>query len=230
MSANSLIRWLVRTGSRAGGAWPTPSSSSRRPPVRSASRRPIWAGRTWSSVPWMTTTGHRTCSQSGSSGVASAPRSPSRPAVVSARVWAEMSAAQAMEVLDLLGRVRLVEHLLEEEADEVLEAALEPVVLVVLRPAPGGVEPGVEGELLARRAGHRQPAGRGDADQPAHAVGMSGGHVHRPRHPAREPHEQGPLGLRRVEDGDRVCGVLAIGVRRSAGRAPGATRRPGRRR
>ena len=127
------------------------------------------------------------------------------------------------EVLDLLGRVRLVEHATREELHEVLEPALEPVVLVVLRPALVGVEARVEREPLALRAGDLQPARRGEGHDPAHPVGMAGRDVHRPGDAAREPHQQCPVGAGAVEDGDGVGGVLRVRVGRGTLGAAGAT-------
>ena len=51
----------------------------------------------WSSVPWMTSTGHCTRSQNGSIRSHTAPSTPSRPAVVSASVDGAISCAQATQ-------------------------------------------------------------------------------------------------------------------------------------
>ena len=110
-STNCAIRWLIFTGSRADGPCPACSSRTSSPPVSSASRSPNACGRMRSSVPCTTTTGHVTWRASGAIGSHTAPSHPSRPAVVSARVSRRDLVRPADAVLDLLGRVRLGEHL-----------------------------------------------------------------------------------------------------------------------
>ena len=73
-------------------------------------------------------------------------------------------------VLDLLGRVRLGEHLPEEELGEVVVAAAQPVVLVVLGPALGGVQRLVPRHVVAAGRGHVEAARRGDRHDPEHPV------------------------------------------------------------
>ena len=168
-SANARISRLTSTGSRAGGPWPAPSTRIRRAAGQLgeplAVRR---CPRTWSSVPCSTVTGQRTSAHSGSMSVQTAPSQPSRPAVVSTRVCGATVAAPRHGVLDLLGRVRLVEHLREEEPQEVVVVALEPVVPVVLRPAPARGRSGSSHERRrGRSAGSVKPHGGRDREEPA---------------------------------------------------------------
>ena len=59
-------------------------------------------------------------------------------------------------VLELLGRVRLVEHPSEEEVQEVVVATAEPVVLVVLLPPDGAGQRLVPRHVVAVRVGHEE--------------------------------------------------------------------------
>jgi hypothetical protein len=113
-------------------------------------------------------------------------------------------------VLDLLGRVRLGEHLAEEELEEVA-VVLEPVVAVVLVPPVVGLHRLVErggradGVLRERRGGR-------DEGCPLDALGMLGREERAPEGAGREPHEDGAVGLGGVHDGQRVGGELALRV------------------
>jgi hypothetical protein len=115
-------------------------------------------------------------------------------------------------VLDLLGRVRLVEHLAEEVLEEPLVVAL-PVVAVVRRPALLGFE-------LLLEARDDRPLGvpRSERDRRPHvddrdrALGMVGRDEGRPQGAAREPHEYRALGRRRLHHGQRVGRELALDV------------------
>ncbi len=122
-------------------------------------------------------------------------------------------------VLDLLGRVRLVEHLGEEELQEPA-VVLAPVVAVVHRPRVGGaaqvvLEARADRALReARRERHR----RADVGDAADALGVVGGQQRRPQRAARQTGEEGLAGLGRVQDGQRVGGELGLGVGLDAGR------------
>ncbi len=82
---NSRISVLTRTGWRACGRWPAPSSVARDPPDASARATALAYGDTASSVPWMTKTGHETRLQTSSTScsVCSSPISSSVSGVVS---------------------------------------------------------------------------------------------------------------------------------------------------
>jgi hypothetical protein len=124
-------------------------------------------------------------------------------------------------VLDLLGRVRLGEHLREEELEEVA-VVLEPVVLVVLRPALVGLERLVERRLNAR-AVHAERRGRRDEHRAVDPVGVLGGEQGAPQDAGRQPDEHRAVGARGVHDRHCVGGELALGVGldlRRAVRAP----------
>ena len=113
-------------------------------------------------------------------------------------------------VLDLLGRVRLGEHLPEEELEEVA-VVLEPVVAVVLGPALVGLERLVERRRDARGVlGER--GGGGDEHRGRDPLGMLGGEQHAPQRARRQPDHHGTLDARRVHDRQRVSGELPLGV------------------
>ncbi len=115
-------------------------------------------------------------------------------------------------VLDLLGRVRLVEHLGEEELGEVA-VVLQPVVAVVLGPAVGRVDFGIEGVDRALHVPGRERRRRSDGDEPVDALGVVGGELDTPRRTARQRDEDRPVGAGRVEHGTDVVGELEVGVR-----------------
>jgi hypothetical protein len=115
-------------------------------------------------------------------------------------------------VLDLLGRVRLREHLREEELEEPEVIAL-PVVTVVLRPPLVAVElvlePRDDGPLGT--AG-RERDRRADVDGGQHALRVIRGEQRRPQRAAGERDERRALRPRGVHDGERVGGELALDV------------------
>ncbi len=98
-------------------------------------------------------------------------------------------------VLDLLRRVRLPEHLRDEELHEAGVVA-QPVVAVVLRPPFVGVELDVELRQHAERVRRRDRQGRADERRARNAVGVVG----REQEPAlaaeREADDRGALGRR----------------------------------
>ncbi len=124
-------------------------------------------------------------------------------------------------VLDLLCRVRLAEHLREEEPHEVVVVAIEPVVLVVLVP-PVGVRQGlVPGHVVAGGVIDGEAAGRGDGEDPEHALGPARRHVHRPAGTARKRNEDSLIDACRIHHGNGVGGILLVRVCRGARRATG---------
>ena len=172
-STKLLIRRLRATGSRACGPWPPPSIVTSCPPVSSASST-LWLwGRMASSSPWMTRTGHRTRAHAARNDVGVA--GPQTPLRVGERVGLDLE-PPSDAVLDLLRRVRLGEHAIEEELEEVL-VVLVPVVAVVLRPAFGRRQPFLERVLrrarhgparaaLPRRSSRRRSHARDDRPRP----------------------------------------------------------------
>ena len=113
-------------------------------------------------------------------------------------------------VLDLLGRVRLGEHLPEEELEEVA-VVLEPVVAIVLGPALVGRQRLVERRRDARSVLGERGGGR-DEHRGRDPLGMLGGEQHAPQRARRQPDHHGTLDARRVHDRQRVSGELALGV------------------
>ena len=198
-STNSAIRWLVRTGSRAGGPCPAPSSSTSEPPVSSASRSPIACGRIRSSVPCTTV------DRAGHLGAQRLQRLAHRAVAaragrttVSASVCGRDLVRPADAVLDLLRRVRLGEHPAEEEVDEVVVAAPQPVRCLLYFAHPSC---GVERLVPAGRgrAAGSAPAGRRTgaiANSPSTRSGMLRGDVHGPRRAAGQRDQHGPVGVR----------------------------------
>ena len=118
--------------------------------------------------------------------------------------------APAHAVLDLLGRVRLGEHLAEEELQEVA-VVLEPVVAVVLAPAVVGLL-----RLVERLAGAREVLGerrgRPDERRALHALRMLGSEQYAPEHAGRQPDEDGALSARGIHHRQGVGRELALGV------------------
>ena len=172
-----------------------------------ASSAPTSNGRTASSVPWITSTGHAMRSQRrvNSAGSCSSAAEIGERERLRRRLQAPPDA-----VLDLLGRVRLGEHLPEEELEEVA-VVLEPVVAVVLGPALVGLERLVERRRDARGVlGER--GGGGDEHRGRDPLGMLGGEQHAPQRARRQPDHHGTLDARRVHDRQRVGGELPLGV------------------
>jgi hypothetical protein len=124
-------------------------------------------------------------------------------------------------ILTLLGRVRLGEHLAEEEVPEVVEVTFEPVVPVVLRPALGRVQPFLEAVVLSSWLGDLDTTGRRDRHDPRDALRVRGCGEHRPHRAAGQRDEHGPLGAGGVQDGDRVLSADVVGVGRRAEGAVG---------
>ena len=186
-STNCAIRWLTCTGSRAGRA--VPGALEQRPGRRRSARRaarrtpPGGSGRRCRAP---RRTGQRTCRRERRRS-ARTPRPRTRAARRSCRraSAALISCAQPMQSSICLVECGSENILREEELDEVVVAAAEPVVLVVLRPAlrcrraarptARGRGPGVGDVQAARRARSRRAR---------HALGVLGGDVHRPGRPA----------------------------------------------
>ena len=173
---------LTLTGSRTWGPWPEPSSRTSSPPVPRRARCPGAAPVIASSSPWMTSTGQlhaRARARACSSGVEPGPpawRSESR----------RRLEAPADAVLDRLGRVRLGEHLREEELEE---------AAVVRAASSGGCTSPSPRRCRARRSseydavarGRLAAAGRpGDEDGRLDALGMIGRQQQRPLRALRE--------------------------------------------
>ena len=146
--ANSYSSRLTSTGLRACGPWPEPAIVTRRPPVASASAAPWACGRIRSSSPWITSTGH--CTRADRVLERLEPAQGQRRHRVRERLRVGLQ-RPAHAVLDLLGRVRVVEHLGEEELQEPA-VVLAPVVAVVHRPAGRWRRAGPP------RSGRRSPA------------------------------------------------------------------------
>ena len=120
-------------------------------------------------------------------------------------------------VFDLLGRMRLVDALGEEELEEP-EVVPCPVVAVVLRPTLVGVERLVERVRVALGVARGQPNRRTDVNDPVDTLGMVGGEDRPPQCRAGHAHERCPLGAGRVQDRERIGGELVGAVRLGAGR------------
>ena len=143
------------------------------------------AGRMRSSVPCTTTTGHVTCRASGGDRLAHrARRTRSAPRSCPTSVCGVISCAQPTQSSICLVECGSENILREEELDEVVVAAAEPVVLVVLGPALGGVQRLVPRHVVAaRRRPRPEPHDGAIAMMPEHPLGVLGGDVHRPRTP-----------------------------------------------
>ena len=120
-------------------------------------------------------------------------------------------------VFDLLGRVRLVQALREEELEEGEVVPL-PVVAVVLRPPLVGVERLIEWVQVALGEVRGQPDRGGDVDDPVDTLGVLGGEDRPPQRGARQAHEGRPLGAAGIQDRERVRGKFIGAVRLGAGR------------
>jgi hypothetical protein len=110
------------------------------------------------------------------------------------------------------------EHLREEVADEVVVVAVEPVVLVVLRPPLGRVDRLVPREPLAVGVRDVEGARRTEREDAADPFGMLGGEVHGPRGARRESDHNRTVRPGGVEDGYGVRRILSVGVCGGAGR------------
>ena len=227
---DSRISRLISTGCRAGRQWLPPSTVISEPPVSSASRWPTAIGRIRSSVPWMTVTGHRTCRQ------ACLQRRAQRavqaePAGGGVRQHRRVGGRRPLQqVLQLLGRVRLGAHLLEEEPAERVEVAVQPDMPVVHRPAGSrrtraaaarrrSVRPGRGAGPGIRRTGRSRRS-------PATRSGCVGGGVHRPGDRAGQRHQHGAVGAGRVQHGEDVLRADQVGVGGGAGRHRGPAGAP----
>ena len=147
---------LTLTGSRTCGPCPDPSSRTSSPPVSSARAIPRPGPVIASSAPWIDE--HRAAD--AATQVARRVLIEHLPELCRDERLSRRLEPPADAVLDRLRRVRLREHLREEELEEACVVA-EPVVAVVLRPALVGVEllvPGIELRDLqpARRTARRE--------------------------------------------------------------------------
>ena len=172
-STKSRIRRLTRTGSRARGRWPAPSSTANSPPASaSEAARARSSGLIRSSSPWMNSVGTETATPSASTSSGSRYRR-----AVGQQDLRRRLGGPANTVLMLLGGVWLAEALGEEEVGE---------LVVVLDPELG-VEPSQPDGV--RRARHRRTLAsavarsgcrgstqqrRPDEDGAEHPVGMIG--------------------------------------------------------
>ena len=167
-----------------------------------------------SSEPWITSTGHRTRRQRARVASLVEPVAERRR---DQRLRRRLE-APAHAVLDRLGRVRLVEHLREEELEEAAVVA-QPVVAVVLRPALVGVE------LLV-------PAGGSTRPRPGSPSGTAGqmktARSTRSRMLGRE--QQRPLRAERERDDHARAGRGRVHARQARRRRSRArrSRSPGR--
>ena len=115
-------------------------------------------------------------------------------------------------VLDLLGRVRLGEHLREEELEEV-GVMLEPVLAVVLPPSLVGLQTLVErdhGAASGRRRAERQR--RSDEDHALDALGMVRGEEQGALRSHREPDDECTLRRGRIQHRESVGRELGLVV------------------
>ena len=118
-------------------------------------------------------------------------------------------------VLDLLGRVRLHEHLAEEEPEEVVVAAPEPVGPVERAPTPRGGRAPRSKPPCSRSVGGPPEAGGGpDGEEPGDPLGVAGRDHDGPHGAHRQADEGGPLGVGGVHHRDDVVGVLVVDVGR----------------
>ncbi len=188
------------------------------PPVRSATAWPRSSGWHRSSVPWMTSTGHsmlvRIASTSSLDCAATA-----AVVVQQDRLGAGLH-GPADGVLDLLGRVRLAEQLVEEEA-HVAVPVLEPVVPVLLVPALVHVENGIEVTGAGRVRGRDEGCPRRDADHTEHALGMRRRGDQGPPAAGAQTDEDGLVDAELVHHRDRVVDEHVVGVGGDVGRSVG---------
>ncbi len=124
-------------------------------------------------------------------------------------------------VLDLLRRVRLGEHLAEEELEEPAVVP-QPEVPVELRPALVGLELGVEWECIAPETGRDEERDRGrENGRPERALGVPPREERRVEAAERESDDARLLDACGIEHRGRVVGVLDGVVRAGIGRAVG---------
>ena len=155
---NSRSSRFTFTGSRAFGMWPAPSSVTSAPPVASASASTLRERPDQVAV--AVDHEHRAAGRARTSRAKSSPRGHADPARGVGQRLGRRLERPADAVLDLLGRVRLVEALGEEELEEVGVVPL-PVVAVVLRPPLVGVERLVERVHVALGMARGEPRPRG---------------------------------------------------------------------
>ena len=212
-STSALIALLTTTGWRAIGRCPEPSRSRCSAPVHSTMLRLRPCGWQRSAVPCTTSTG---AEMPRSSRSASSALSGNRAAAVLGQDdRARGLAGEADDVLELLGRVRLGQHLVEEELG-VVGPVLGQVVAVVAHP------PGVVVELLVEVPRRRQPDGEGcrpvpcprpDRHHPEDALGVQcGGEQGLPRADA-DADEHGALDGEVVHHGQGVGDQRQVAVR-----------------
>ena len=153
-SAKSRSSRLTLTGSRTCGPWPEPSSITRSRAGHLGERDP--AARSGdASLGALDDERGGSCTRAASS---RASRRRSGPPVRGDERLGRRLETPAHAVLDRLGRVRLGEHLREEELEEAAVVP-QPVVAVVLRPALVGVEllvPRIDPVLAATRRAARR--------------------------------------------------------------------------
>ena len=119
----------------------------------------------------------------------------------------------ADRVVERLGRVRLGEHLAEEELEEVA-VVRQPVVAVVLLPALVGLARRIPVERVARRDDPAERHGRADEDGGLDAVRVVGREQQRSLRAEREGDEHRLLGLGGVHDRQCVEREVGLGVAR----------------
>ena len=103
-------------------------------------------------------------------------------------------------VLDLLGRVRLVEHACEEELDEVARSRCSQYVALYFAQPSVVVDRGPRtGDSGGRHGAGASGTAGPMATRPGHALGVVGGELHRRWRAAGQPDEDGGLGAGGVE-------------------------------
>ena len=209
-AANSWISRLTSTGWRALGMWPAPTMRTCSAPVSSAKARPRSNGWQLSRSPWTTSTGQRTRAQISSTS--------SRFAATGSASSITRSSDRTVEpvrdgVLDLLRRMRLGEHLAEEELEEAAMVGADGVAVLLL-PALGRVALLVEGLVRGdapRVARDEMRDARGERDEAEHALRVRGGDLDRgPDAVAADAGEHGRLGRRGVHHRQAVGRVPAV--------------------
>src|SRR6266542_2264952 len=124
-------------------------------------------------------------------------------------------------VLDRLGGVPFGERLAEEELEE-LPVVLAPVVLVVLGPPLGCVQPLGEAVQLALGIARPQRQRGADEDDARHALRVQGAELQRPVGAGRQRHQHRAVRARGVHHRQRVGGELGRQVGVGPGRPVGA--------
>ena len=216
-STKPLMARLTVIGSRAIGRWPEPSSSSSSPPVHSAS---CWArpsGWQRSSVPRITSTGwvDRAQQRLRVRHVLGVPGAvPDRELHLPGR-----GAGPPEDVLQLLGRVRLAQHLVEEEGGELRPALLEEVPVahrpaLVRRQLVLEVRGGLGPERQRRRV-VVEP--RPERDHALDPLGVQRRDQHRLPGAHADAHQHGAVHAGRVHHGHRVGHEVEVAVLRRVG-------------